>query len=82
MKDNGRKNKAPKDGQTALDNSIPIGNNTTRRVGISNGEFVVLDEITKGVFHGHVRSWDELSSKMKAELIKAGMVNKKGKIIK
>lgn len=36
----------------------------------------------KGIFHGHVRSWDELSNKMKAELIKAGMVNKKGKIIK
>ena len=80
VKNNGRKNKAPNNGQEALDNSIPISENTTRRIGISDGEFVVLDETTKGVFHGHVRSWNELSEKMKAVLIKAGKVNKKGKI--
>lgn len=56
-KNNGLKNKGPSNGQTALDNSISIEKNTTRRVGISNGEFVVFDETTKGIFHGHVRSW-------------------------
>ena len=30
----------------------------------------------------YVRSWNELSEQMKASLIRAGMVNKKGKIIK
>ncbi|WP_330410898.1 hypothetical protein, partial [Lachnotalea glycerini] len=79
---NAVKNKAPNNGQEALDNSVSIGKNTTRRVGISDGEIVVLDETTKGVFHGHVRSWSELSEPMKAALKKAGMVTKKGKIIK
>jgi len=57
------------------------GENTTRRVGISDGEIVVFDETSKGVFHGHVRSWSELSEQIKAALRKAGMVNKKGKIL-
>ena len=64
-----------------MDNSIPIGPNTTRRVGISDNEIVVFDETLNGIFHGHVRSWSELSETMKAVLRKAGMVNKKGKII-
>ena len=75
-----KKNKAPNMGQEALDNSVPIGSNTTRRVGISDGEIVVFDETTKGIFHGHVRSWNELTESMKAALRKSGMVNKKGKI--
>ena len=64
-----------------MDNSVSIGPNTTRRVGISDGEIVVFDETTSGVFHGHVRSWNELSEIMKSVLGKAGMVNKKGRII-
>lgn len=64
-----------------MDNSVEIGPNTTRRVGISDGEIVVFDETTSGIFHGHVRSWNELSETMKAALRKAGMVNKRGKII-
>ena len=80
-KNNAVKNKAPNKGQEALDNSVEIGPNTTRRVGISDGEIVVFDETTSGIFHGHVRSWNELSEQMKAALRKAGMVNKKGKII-
>lgn len=62
-------------------NPVKIGPNTTRRVGISDGEIVVFDETTSGVYHGHVRSWNELSEQMKAALRKAKMVNKKGKII-
>ncbi len=64
-----------------MDNSVSIGPNTTRRVGISDGEIVVFDETSSGIFHGHVRSWSELSEQMKAALRKAGKVNKKGKII-
>ncbi|MEI4803841.1 hypothetical protein WAZ07_21930 [Bacillus sp. FJAT-51639] len=78
----GKKNRAPIDGQNALDNSIPISpGTTTRRVSVSNGEIVILDETTPGVFHGHVRSWDELNPAMRSALQKAGLVNKKGKII-
>jgi len=54
----GRKNPAPKDGQFALDNSVSIGENTARRIGLdSNGDFVVLDKTSSGVFHGHTRAW-------------------------
>jgi RHS repeat-associated protein len=79
---NSVKSKAPNNGQAALDNSVSIGENTTRRVGVSDGEIVVLDETGNGVFHGHVRSWGELSEPMKSALRKAGLVNKKGKVIK
>ncbi len=80
-KSNPVKNKATNKGQQALDNSVSIGSNTTRRVGISDGEIVVFDETTSGIFHGHVRSWNELTEPMKKALRKARMVNKKGKII-
>ncbi len=78
--DNSIKNKAPIDGQDALDNSIEINSNTKRRIAISNNEIVILDETINGIYHGHVRKWEELSPKMRAVLIKAGLVNKKGKI--
>ncbi len=80
-KGNAIKSKAPIDGQAALDNSLPIGNNSTRRVGVSNGEIVVLDETSKGIFHGHVRTWKQLSNEMQSVLRKAGLANKKGKVI-
>ena len=80
--DNSVKSRALQDGQAALDNSVPVSpDTTTRRVGVSNNEIVVLDETTEGVFHGHVRSWEDLTPKMQNALRKAGLVDKKGKII-
>ncbi|WP_049948120.1 hypothetical protein [Enterocloster clostridioformis] len=77
----GRKNPAPKDGQFALDNSVPIGENTTRRIGLdSNGDFVVFDETSSGVFHGHTRTWKAeggnqgLTQEMKNALYDAGFI--------
>ncbi|WYJ99024.1 hypothetical protein A5821_000100 [Enterococcus sp. 7F3_DIV0205] len=65
-----------------MDNSLPIDEiNTPRRIGISDGEFVVLDKTVDGVFQGHVRTWKELSNEMQAILRKAKLVNKKGKIL-
>ncbi|WP_317367270.1 hypothetical protein [uncultured Tyzzerella sp.] len=78
--DNNRKSKAPIDGQDALDNSIEISNNTKRRIAISNNEIVILDETINGIYHGHVRKWEDLDPKMRAVLIRAGLLNKKGKI--
>ncbi|TDD61545.1 hypothetical protein [Actinomadura rubrisoli] len=76
----------PTDGQEALDNSAPLGENTTRRVGVDkeHGEIVVLDETHPGksIYHGHVREWDELTDKMKNALKRAGLVDKKGRILK
>ena len=53
----------PIDGQDTLDNSFSIGGNTARRVSISNGEFVVLDQTSEGIYHGHVRTWEEIAGK-------------------
>jgi hypothetical protein len=78
---NSVKSKAPTNGQDALDNSLSIGENTDRRISISNDEFVVLDKTSDGLYHGHVRTWDELAQQMQAVLRKAGLVTKKGKII-
>jgi hypothetical protein len=61
--------------------------NSPRRIGVSQGEFVVLDYTCHDAngnckFHGHVRSWEDLSDKMKTALQKKGWANSKGKIIK
>lgn len=77
---NSIKSKAPINGQEALDNSLAF-NNGTGRIGISNGEFVVLSQTSEGLFHGHVRTWSGLSQEMQNALRRAGLVNKRGKII-
>jgi len=82
--------KEPSDGQAALDFSFQVSNNSPRRIGLDvvNNEFVIFDrtgnkvvnkEVAGGVFHGHVRSWDELESPMKKLLEDRGLV-KNGKI--
>jgi hypothetical protein len=85
----GIKSPAPKDGQTALDNSVQVKDkgHYDRRVGTSNGEIVVLDGDLRNGYHGHVRTWEELiSDPDSSEIIKAlkdyGFVNKKGNILK
>ena len=79
----GRASAAPKNGQAALDTSVDIGQNTTRRVGIDYdaGEFVVFDEHVAGTFHGHVPSWGDLSQRMQSALQKAGMADRRGRIL-
>lgn len=56
------KSKGPINGQQALDNSVRVSENAPRRVGIDyeTGEFVIFDQTSEGVFHGHVRPWEEL----------------------
>jgi len=79
----GKANKAPSNPQESLNNSHELPGNTTRRVGVDRktGEFNVFDEHSPGKFHGHSRSWKELSQDMKNTLIKAKEVNTKGKIL-
>jgi hypothetical protein len=78
----GDKNPGPVDGQSALDNSILIKDTSPRRIGISQGQIVILDKTNEGVYHGHVRDWGELDESMQRKLIKEGLTNQKGKIIK
>ena len=75
--DNPVKSKAPKNGQNALDNSFIIKDSSTRRIGVdkSTGEIVIFDETypSLGIYHGHVRKWDDLNQEMKNKLITEGL---------
>jgi hypothetical protein len=78
----------PKNGQQALDNSVPVPGNTTRRIGVSCNEIVILDQTSEGLYHGHVRTWKELISggyrqteNMKNVLVENVLVGSSGKIL-
>ncbi|MEJ2454152.1 MAG: hypothetical protein P8103_08365 [Candidatus Thiodiazotropha sp.] len=81
--DNTVKSRAPTNGQNALDTSVRVKSTSPRRIGIDYqaGEFTVFDQTSNGLFHGHVRSWKDLTPQMQNALRKAGMVDKKGIII-
>jgi hypothetical protein len=81
---------APKNGQTALDNSVQIKDTSTRRIGVDpeTNEIVILDRTGSlpngagGSYHGHVKTWKKLSPELKKLLTKEGMTDKKGNIIR
>jgi len=82
----GIKSAAPKDGQVALDNSVLVKDkgHFDRRVGISDGEIVVLDGNIRDGYHGHVRTWEEIcadqaSNDVKSALLQNKFVDHKGK---
>ena len=79
---NAVKSKAPTNPQQMLDVSIKIKDTSDRRIAVdkSTGEFVIFDKTIDNVYHGHVRTWDELTQEMKNVLINNGLSNKKGKI--
>ncbi|WP_241604081.1 hypothetical protein, partial [Rosenbergiella nectarea] len=78
------KNKAPTYGQDALDMSIQIKDTSTRRIGVDfkKNEIVVFDNTINDTYHGHVRSWQELTHEMKNILIKNGIADNKERVIK
>jgi hypothetical protein len=59
---NARKSPGPINGQRALDTSVQIIPASPRRIGVDfvEKQVVVFDRTSSGVFHGHVRTWDEL----------------------
>ncbi|MEM8875621.1 MAG: RHS repeat-associated core domain-containing protein [Planctomycetota bacterium] len=83
---------APTRGQFALDNSVQISPNSPRRIGVDpdNNEIVILDRtgntirdghVIGGSFHGHVRSWDQLSTAQRNALQRLGVsVSRSGEI--
>lgn len=77
---NSVKSPRPIDGQAAFDNSFQINSNSPRRIGVSNGQFVVLPQTRPGVYHGYVVQWDDLTNQMKSILYQHGVVGKNGKI--
>jgi hypothetical protein len=72
----------PVNGQRALDNSVTIKSTTNRRIGVDPvGEIVILDDTNDGTYHGHIRTWDQLTQEMKNALANGGLIDNKGRII-
>lgn len=63
--------------------SVQVKPTAPRRVAYEadSGEFVVLDQTQAGQWHGHVRTWEELTPEMQRALIDQGVVDRKGKPI-
>ena len=84
MAPHGVKSQAPLNGTAALRNSYRLPGNTPRRVGFDaeNNQFVVFDATStdQGLWHGHVRSWEELTPAMKSVLIKNAATNAHGRL--
>jgi len=76
----------PIDGQSALDNSVQIKSTSPHRVGVSQGQIVILSQTCPGEFHGHVRTWEKLESEgtaaeaIRRALADNGFVNRRGKL--
>ena len=85
----GNKSPKPTNGKEVLNNSVPVKNTSKQRVGVdkTTGEYVVFNRTDKGTYHGHIRNWkgnnsEALTQEMKNALEKAGIINKKDKILK
>jgi hypothetical protein len=65
---------------------VQVKETSPRRVGVDydTGELVVFDETHpgEGIFHGHVRSWDELTDQQRGAFTKAGLTDNRGRILR
>jgi len=82
----------PANGQDALDNSVRVKATSRVRVGIDYGEGVLVvlrwhtmgefhDAMNYQIFHGYVVDWARLAQEYRNALLRARMVNLKGKIL-
>ena len=81
----------PRDGQEALDLSVPTKATSAVRVSVDYelGEFIVLRISLPSLlpnpngqtFHGYVTPWKKLMQEMKNALIRAGMTDRRGRIL-
>jgi hypothetical protein len=76
----------PTNPEGTLNNSIPIKDTSTARVGVdpATGEYVMFRETGTGtgVYHGYaVKEFNDLPNEAKAALQKAGMVTQRGAIV-
>lgn len=81
-KKRGNIGRKPSNGQADLDRSVRLKRTSPRRIAVDSGtaEFVVFDKTMAGVYHGHVRSWTELTGNMKDVLMRKGLVTRRGKL--
>ena len=52
--------------------------NSQNRVGLSEGEIVILNETIPDLYHGHVREITDLTDPIKNALREKGWINAKG----
>jgi filamentous hemagglutinin len=89
----GRISREPRNGQEALDFSVRVKETSTARIGIDvdDGDaFVVFRQHEAGefperpgqeIFHGYVVAWSDLAQEQKNALLRARLVNLKGKAL-
>jgi hypothetical protein len=89
--DRGRVSREPKNGQDALDCSVPVKLTSRLRVGVDYDEsvFVVLrfqdmgefrDSLNFEIFHGYVVDWRDLTQEQRNALMRWGPANLRGRI--
>jgi hypothetical protein len=89
--DKGRASREPKNGQDALDWSVPVKSTSRLRVGVDYGDsaFVALrfhnmgefrDSLNYEIFHGYVLDWMELSQEQRNALMRWGLADLRGRI--
>ena len=80
----GRVSAQPIDGQAALDNSLQLSENSSRRVGVDKGnqQIVMFMEHLPGVFHGFLVEWRDLEPRAQRLLQHIGLVTSRGRIQK
>lgn len=77
------KSPAPNNGQELLDKAFPIEGSQDSFINLDgNNNFVVFYKTIGREFHGHIRTWNELTQFMKNTLINKGLVRRSGKIIR
>jgi hypothetical protein len=87
----GRVSREPKNGQDALDFSVPVKPTSRLRVGVDYDEsvFVVLrfhdvgefrDSLNFEIFHGYVVDWPSLTQEQRNALMRWGLANLRGRI--
>jgi len=71
----------PTNPSSVLENSVPLGGNSTGRIGYdpSKGEIVVFQNHFGDAYHGYVPHWNDLTQRQKNALIKAGLFKPNGK---
>ncbi len=74
----------PTNGETMLSQSVPVGGNSSARIGYDKGarEIVVFRKDSESTYHGYaVPAWNELRQSEKNALIRAGLFTSKGRPI-
>ena len=82
-KKRGRVSAQPTNGQSVLDNSVQIREESPRRLSVDelNQEIVIFMQHLPNVFHGFVVEWKDLEPRGQKILQELGLVTRRGRIV-